>query len=244
MLWEAVALRLAVMAGIDTAIGKLHEVDGKHVVIVERFDRIRGGRLGYVSAMPMLQRTDGDAGSYLEIADVVAQASPHAEHDLQELWRRIVFSILISNFDDHLRNHGFLRLSSAGWSLAPAFGLNPDPRLGARQLHRAIDFDQAHASVELALCIAGEFWLSDHRATDVVAQVSRATQQRRPVARQLGATPSDLGQMAPASEHAAATEARTLSVRAGWPCRWMRFGVAGWSRLAPRVDVRSPAKRG
>jgi len=215
MLWEAVALRLAEMAGIDTSVGKLHEVDGKHVLILERFDRIRGRRIGYVSAMTMLQRTDGDSGSYLEIADVVAQTSPHAERDLHELWRRIVFSILISNFDDHLRNHGFLRLSSAGWSLAPAFDLNPDPRLGPRELHTTIDFDQVDASVELALSVAGEFRLSDNAAADVVAQISQATLQWRSVAGRLGATPSDLGQMAPAFEHEAATEARMLSAKAG-----------------------------
>lgn len=214
MLWEAAALQLASMAGIYASVGKLYEIDGKHVVIIERFDRIRGQRIGYVSAMTMLQASDGDSGSYLEIADVIAQFSPHATSDLHELWRRIVFSILISNFDDHLRNHGFLRLSSAGWSLSPAFDLNPDPRPGSRQLHTAVDFDRFDARIELALSVADEFRLSGRAALDIVAQVSGATEQWRTIAGQLGATPSDLDQMAPAFEHEAAAEARALVARA------------------------------
>jgi serine/threonine-protein kinase HipA len=215
MLWEAVALRLAEMAGINVSASKLYEIDGKHVLIVERFDRIDSQRIGYVSAMTMLQRADGDAGSYLEIADAIAQNSPHAERDLHELWRRVVFSILISNFDDHLRNHGFLRLNSAGWSLSPAFDLNPDPRAGPRELHTAIDFDQVDASIELALGVADEFRLSEDAAADVVAQVSRATEQWRSVAQRLGAKPSELDQVAPAFEHQAAAEAHIRIARIG-----------------------------
>jgi serine/threonine-protein kinase HipA len=214
MLWEAVALQLAGMAGIHASAGKLYDIDGKHLVIIERFDRIHGRRIGYVSAMTMVQASDGDSGSYLDIADVIAQFSPQAARDLHELWRRIVFSILISNFDDHLRNHGFLRLSSAGWSLSPAFDLNPDPRPGPRQLHTAIDFDRGEARIEIALSVADEFRLSDRAAIEIVAEVSAATEQWRTVAGQLGATPSDLNQMAPAFEHEAAAEARSLVARA------------------------------
>jgi serine/threonine-protein kinase HipA len=214
MLWEAVALRLAVMAGVNACSGHLHEIDGKHVVVVERFDRAGETRIGYVSALTMLERTDGDSGSYLEIADVISQSSPHAEHDLHELWRRIVFSILISNFDDHLRNHGFLRTSTAGWSLSPAFDLNPDPRPGPRALHTTIDFDQADARIELALEVAGEFRLSNRLANEVLTEVTRATEQWQTVATGLGATALDLEQVAPAFEHDAATEARALAAGA------------------------------
>jgi len=215
MLWEAVALQLAGMAGINVAAGKLYEIDHKHVVIIERFDRVHGQRIGYVSAMTMLQASDGDSGSYLEIADVIAQFSPQAEHDLHELWRRIVFSILVSNFDDHLRNHGFLRLSSAGWSLSPAFDLNPDPRPGPRQLHTAIDFDRVDARIEIAMSVANEFRLSELAAVQIVGEVSGATRQWREVARKLGATSSDLNEMAPAFEHEAAAEARALVEQGG-----------------------------
>jgi serine/threonine-protein kinase HipA len=214
MLWEAVALRLAGVAGIHASAGQLHEIDNKRVLIVERFDRVGGRRVGYVSAMTMLESSDGDAGSYLEIADVIAQVSPRAERDLHELWRRIVLSILISNFDDHLRNHGFLRLSSAGWSLSPAFDLNPDPRPGPRQLHTSIDFDRVDARIDVALSVAGEFRLSEEAAVAIVGEVSRATEQWRTIAGKLGAPPSDLDRMAPAFQHDAAVEARELVAQA------------------------------
>lgn len=127
MCWESVALSLARRAGISIPTFSLHQIDGRSVLIVDRFDRHRDQRIGYVSAMTMLEANDGDQGSYLEIADVIERKSVQAEVDLIELWRRIAFSILISNTDDHLRNHGFLRTSSAGWTLSPAFDLNPDP---------------------------------------------------------------------------------------------------------------------
>ena len=117
MRWEAVTLRLARMAGIKVADWLLHEVDGKAVLIVNRFDRAGRRRIGYVSAMTMLEASDREQGSYLEIADVIERNSPSTASDLRELWRRIAFTVLTSNTDDHLRNHGFLRTSSAGWSL-------------------------------------------------------------------------------------------------------------------------------
>jgi hypothetical protein len=130
---------------------------GRCVLIVDRFDRLRSKRVGYVSALTMLDRPDGEAGSYLEIADVIVRHSPSATEDLREMWRRIAFSVLISNLDDHLRNHGFLRTSTAGWSLSPAFDLNPDPRAGERYLNTAIDFDDTEARVDLLLDVAAGF---------------------------------------------------------------------------------------
>ncbi len=121
MRWERVAHPLAHAAGVRVPRSALHELDRKAVLVVERFDRSGAQRIGYVSAMTMLEATDGDRGSYLDIADVIERHSPIAGADLAELWRRIAFSILISNTDDHLRNHGFLRTSSAGWTLSPAF---------------------------------------------------------------------------------------------------------------------------
>lgn len=70
--------------------------------------------------MTLLEAADGDGRSYVEIAEAIEEHSPSAAVDLRELWRRMVFSRLISNTDDHLRNHGFLRTSTAGWSLSPA----------------------------------------------------------------------------------------------------------------------------
>ena len=211
MRWEAVALELARNAGIEVPAGKLHEIDGKAVLIVDRFDRVGDQRIGYVSAMTMLERSNGDRGSYLEIADVIARHSPRAGDDLRQLWRRIAFSILISNFDDHLRNHGFLRTSSSGWSLSPAFDLNPDPRPGDRRLSTAIDFDDTRASVALLMDVAGEFRLSDEDARALLGEVGSATSRWRSVATGFGVNAGEAELMAPAFEHDDASRARELA---------------------------------
>lgn len=159
MRWESVALSLAAEAGITVPPSSLQRIDGKSVLIVDRFDRSGDQRIGYVSAMTMLEATDGDQGSYLEIADVIERHSPSAGADLAELWRRIAFSVLISNTDDHLRNHGFLHSTSVGWSLSPAFDLNPDPEPGPKYLSTAIDFDDPSASIENLIGVAPHFRL-------------------------------------------------------------------------------------
>lgn len=199
--WEAVALQLAERAGIEVPVNRLVEVSGRGVLILDRFDRRGGRRIPYVSAMTMLEATDGDAGSYLEIADVVETHSPEASADLARLWRRIAFSILISNTDDHLRNHGFLRLSSAGWSLSPAFDLNPEPEIGARHLHTAIDFDETAARVDVLLEVAPQFRLGVDDAERVLKEVGEATSTWRRVAEARGLPRTAIEAMAPAFEH-------------------------------------------
>jgi len=207
MRWEAVALALARAAGIRVPDHELHRIDGRSVLVVDRFDRFGSTRIGYVSALTMLDRADGEPGSYLEIADVVVRHSPSASADLRELWRRMAFSVLISNFDDHLRNHGFLRTSTAGWSLSPAFDLNPDPRPRERYLTTAIDFDDAEARVDLVLEVAPEFRLDATQAIQTLADVHTAVSQWRTVARNLGADDDELDQMAAAFQHDAGAEA-------------------------------------
>lgn len=208
MRWEAVALTLAQSAGIRVPRHKLHLIDGRSVLIVDRFDRSGTARIGYVSALTMLERADGDAGSYLEIADVIARHSPAAADDLSELWRRIAFSVLISNFDDHLRNHGFLRTSTAGWALSPAFDLNPDPRPGERHLSTAIDYDDTEARVDLLLDVGPEFRLAPAQALDGLRAVVGAVGRWREVAAELGVSDDEIALMAPAFEHDADVEAR------------------------------------
>ncbi len=188
----------------------LHVIDGKTVLIVDRFDRAGDLRIGFVSAMTMLEATDGDRGSYLDIADVIERHSPAASDDLRQLWRRIAFSILISNTDDHLRNHGFLRASSAGWTLSPAFDLNPDPSPGPKHLSTAIDFDDTSASVETLMDVAEHFRLDDDEARRVLAEVSDATSRWRTAAEKTGLDPAAVEQMAPAFEHDQADRAREI----------------------------------
>jgi serine/threonine-protein kinase HipA len=219
MRWEAVALTLAGRAGIAVPDFALHTIAGKAVLIVDRFDRRGDRRIGYVSAMTMLEATDGDDGSYLDIADVVERESPTAGEDLRQLWRRIAFSILISNTDDHLRNHGFLRTSTAGWSLSPAFDVNPDPRPGAKHLSTAIDYDSTAADIDTAIDVAEYFRLTPDDARAVLREVVDAVDRWRTTARQLGLSGSAIEQMAPAFEHRQAEAARTIATPPGEPDR-------------------------
>lgn len=211
MRWEAVALALAREAGMSVPASNLHEIDGKAVLIVDRFDRLDGMRIGYVSAMTMLEAADGESGSYLDIVDVIERNSASPGEELSQLWRRIAFSVLISNTDDHLRNHGFLRTSTAGWSLSPAFDLNPNPEPGPKQLSTAIDYDDATASVDLLMSVAEYFRLSRDEARATLAQVSGATAGWRVAARAAGLDAVAVDRMGPAFEHEQAEVARHVT---------------------------------
>jgi serine/threonine-protein kinase HipA len=208
--WEAVALTLAGHAGITVPEHELHVIENRPVLVVRRFDRDGDTRIGFLSAMTMLQAKDGEDASYLEIAQALEERSPDAGADLRELWRRIVFTILISNTDDHLRNHGFLRKSTAGWSLSPAFDLNPNPEGGAKQLATAIDDNNTQASLATALEVAGLFRLSEAQARSIVAEVSAATEHWRDVARARDLSAQQLKRLEPAFEHEQSAAAREL----------------------------------
>lgn len=129
--WEKTALDLAERAGIEVPARRLAEVGGRSVLVVERFDRNADRRIGYMSAMTLVQGQDGAAQDYVNVAETLTEFGSRVELDLRELWRRIAFSIAIHNTDDHLRNHGFLRDRRSGWRLAPAFDINPNPDVGA-----------------------------------------------------------------------------------------------------------------
>jgi serine/threonine-protein kinase HipA len=199
--WEAVALTLATHAGIAVPEHELHVIAGRPVLVVRRFDRDANGRIGYLSAMSMLQAKDGEQGSYLEIGQAIEERSSDAGADLRELWRRIIFTILISNTDDHLRNHGFLRKSTAGWSLSPAFDLNPNPEGGAKQLATAIDENNAEADLATALEVAELFRLSEPQTRAIVREVSAATERWRSVAFAKGLGAQQIQRLEPAFVH-------------------------------------------
>jgi serine/threonine-protein kinase HipA len=156
VLWEAVALNLAAKAGIAVPAWRLKTIAGKSVLLLRRFDRERGMRVPFLSAMSMLDATDQETRSYLEFVDVLRRHGASPKEDMRALWRRIVFSIMISNTDDHLRNHGFLYAGPAGWRLSPAYDLNPVPTdIKPRILTTAIDLSDGTASLTLALEVPG-----------------------------------------------------------------------------------------
>jgi serine/threonine-protein kinase HipA len=207
--WEAVALSLAREAGIAVPEFELHRIAGRPVLVVRRFDRGTAGRIGYVSAMTLLEARDGEGSSYIEIAEAIEEYSPTAGVDLTELWRRVVFGILISNTDDHLRNHGFLRSTSAGWSLSPAFDLNPNPR--RREFSTSLSGGRARNSIAGALDVGPVFRLTSEGAQDVLEQVSGATSRWRETAKRAGISADSIEQLASAFEHEQAEAVRELT---------------------------------
>jgi serine/threonine-protein kinase HipA len=201
-LWEAVALRLAADAGIPTSEWRVESVAGQDVLVVRRFDRKSNVRVPFLSAMSLLNATDNEQRSYLEIADALRQYGAKPEEDCAQLWRRIVFSILVSNTDDHLRNHGFLYDSAGGWRLSPAYDLNPLPAdIKPRILTTAIDEADGTASLDLAFEVAPHFGVKPDRAKAIVRDVGKAVVRWRETAASMGLSSNETERMASAFEH-------------------------------------------
>ncbi len=211
---EILALRLAAAAGIDVAEGRLVESEGRPVALIRRFDRPRGGgRLMYISAATMLGVDVGESGehAYTEIVDALRMHGAAPQADTEELWRRIASSILITNVDDHLRNHGFLHVDRGQWRLAPAFDVNPFPDR-VRELKTWVSEDVGpEATIEALLSALPYFRIAAPRAGEILQEVEHAVAQWRPVGRSLGMSTHGLDQFADAFEH----EERAAARKAG-----------------------------
>ncbi len=200
--WEEIAFRLADAAGIATPRHELLQIAGKAVLLSRRFDRAGATRIPFLSAMSMTGSRDGERGSYPEIVDVLTRHGALAKSDAQALYRRVVFNVMISNVDDHLRNHGFLWLDRTGWSLSPAYDLNPVPTdMKARILTTNINLDEGTCSLDLLEEAAEYFGMGLPQARVVIKEVATATAQWRDVAQKLGARAPEIHRMASAFEH-------------------------------------------
>jgi serine/threonine-protein kinase HipA len=200
--WEAVALTLAKKSGIAVPVGRVEIVAKKPVLLLRRFDRDGRQRIPFLSAMSMLGAKDNETRSYLEIADALRQHGAAPKADMQALWRRIVFNILISNTDDHLRNHGFLYEGQQGWRLSPAYDMNPVPiDIRPRILSTAINEDDGTAALALAMEVAGYFGFGAAAAGAIAAQVGKAVSKWRDEAARQGLTKTEMDRMASAFEH-------------------------------------------
>ncbi|MEA4856169.1 MAG: HipA domain-containing protein [Solidesulfovibrio sp.] len=152
--WEYLALRIALDAGLTVPRFQLATFAGKHVLILERFDRKGSTRIPSISAMSMLELTYGEPGSYEYLAEAIQMAGSDPQKDQRELFGRMVLNILINNTDDHMRNHGFLR-QGAGWRLSPLFDLEPTPPVEkTRFLNTAIHASSTTASIDIATRVA------------------------------------------------------------------------------------------
>jgi serine/threonine-protein kinase HipA len=200
--WEAVALALAKKAGITVPAARVQTVAKKPVLLLRRFDRDGKRRIPFLSAMSMLGSKDNDARSYLEIVDALRQHGAEPKADMEALWRRLVFNILISNTDDHLRNHGFLYAGREGWRLSPAYDLNPVPTdIKPRILATAINEDDNAASLALAMEVAAYFELDAASAGRIAAEVGNAVAKWRDEAARHGLSKAEIDRMMSAFEH-------------------------------------------
>ncbi len=206
---EVLALTLAKAAGITAADARLVESDGVPVALIRRFDRTPNGqRLMYVSAATLLGAEHGREHFYTEIVDAIRVHGAEARADIEELWRRIAFSILITNTDDHLHNHGFLHASRGSWRLAPAFDINPFPDRH-RELKTWISEETGpEAGIEALMSVTGYFRIATPRAREILREVEAAVSQWRTRGAALGMTARELEAFEDAFEHAERRAAR------------------------------------
>lgn len=201
---EVLAMQLAKAAGIRAADTQLVDSAGVPVTVVRRFDRTGSGkRLMYVSAATLLgvEATDAAEHAYTELVDALRQHGAGVQEDIEELWRRMAFSVLISNFDDHLHNHGFLHADHGLWRLSPAFDINPFPDR-ARELKTWISPDTGpEATVAALMSVTAYFRIQSEQAKEILREVDQAVDGWRERGLALGMTAKELETFAEAFEH-------------------------------------------
>lgn len=191
MAWEKWALDLAEASGIRTPPRHLTNVGARRVLLVRRFDRrVEGSRVGYMSAMTLVNRRDGDEGDYLDIAEALPEVGANVNQDLRELYRRIAFNVAIHDTDDHLRNHGFLR-APGGWTLSPVFDVNPNPDLGRPRVTSIGGATHLAEEAEALWDIADEFRLGTDEARAVIRDIVDAVGLWRDVALRNNIAPAE-----------------------------------------------------
>lgn len=211
---EVLAMTLAKAAGLNVAAARLVHSDGVPVALIRRFDRtLDGRRLMYVSAATLLgvASAGSQEHNYAEIVDALRMNGAAAQADIEELWRRMAFSILITNVDDHLHNHGFLHAERGLWRLAPAFDLNPFPDR-ARELKTWVSADTGPAAtVDALMSVIAYFRLPLKRAKEILRDVEHAVAGWRKAGRVLGMSTRDLESFADAFEHSERVAAQKRS---------------------------------
>ena len=210
---EVLALHLALRAGIDAAPARIEELQKTPVAIIERFDRTMDDlRIPYLSAASMLQASRHEERSYFEIADVMRVRGFDPVADVRQLWRRLVFNLLITNVDDHLHNLGLLQVENGLWRLAPAFDINPFPDQINESKTWLSEEDGPITTVSALMARAGYFSLAPHQALAVLAEVLQAVADWKTVALSavVGLTSKEVGDFTPAFEHAQTAVARGL----------------------------------
>jgi len=198
--WEYLAYQLALDAGINMSFSKIEKITGKfHTFFTKRFDRVDGERIHFASAMTMTGNNEDTirdkAGSYLEIAEFIQFHGSNISVDLEQLWRRMVFNIIISNTDDHFRNHGFI-VHNNGWHLSPAYDINPSIYKNGLALN--IDMDNNALDVDLAKSVGAFFQLNTQKMNSIIKEVQLSVSSWRKIANQIGISRTEQEKMAKA----------------------------------------------
>lgn len=197
--WEMVVYTLAKACGLDVPDALVRRFgSAHHTFLVKRFDRtLQGRRRHFASAMNLTGHQDGDdastGASYLEIAQVLMTDGASTDADLRQLWSRIVFNLLVSNTDDHLRNHGFLLEPRQGWALSPAFDINPVPHAHGLKLNIS-EVDNA-MDLELAQSVAPYFRVSVKQAEEIISNQIHIVSQWQTIADSLSISHREQQQM-------------------------------------------------
>jgi serine/threonine-protein kinase HipA len=210
---EVLALRLAQRAGIDAAPARIVELEGVPVAIIRRFDRDGAdGRIPYLSAASLLQASREEDRSYTEIADAIRATGHRPTEDVRQLWRRMLFNLLVTNVDDHLQNHGFLHVEKGLWRLAPAFDINPFPDKERESKTWLSEQDGPITDLAMLLNRSTYFSLSRDEALNVLAEVHAAVSNWRDLALspEVGLRREELEGFAPAFEHEQMDAAQSL----------------------------------
>ena len=187
-LWEHFSHLLAKKAGIHAAETKvIFTSDKYHTLLSRRFDRKEDGkRIHFASAMTLLGLNDGDNANtghgYLDIVDFILQNCTNVVDNLQELYRRVAFNICVGNTDDHFRNHGFL-LTAKGWTLSPAYDINPTLNEYQSLLISAIS---NKADLNILLDAWEDYMLNCKTAKGIILEVVEAIKGWRELAVRLG----------------------------------------------------------
>ena len=174
-------------------------VDGRGVAVIRRFDREGKRRIPFISASTLLGLLPGDPGSYTRLADAIRAHGHAVTADLAELWRRVAYSILIGNVDDHMRNHGLLMRAPGQWALSPAYDINPAPmidRAHGRQTPVSEDSPiglGTAAEIDEAVARADRFGLRPAAARAIVGEVQAAIGRWRSIAARAGMANAALG---------------------------------------------------
>ena len=197
-LWEHFCHVMGRKAGLNVAETSTIPGEDYHILLSKRFDRNdRGKRIHFASALTLLGLTDGDNAStgygYPDIVDFIIQHGSNVEQNLEELYRRVAFYIIIGNSDDHFRNHGFL-LTRKGWELSPAYDINPTLSDNQSLL---INSSTSESTLDILLESAGEYMLSTEKAKAIIAEVKSAMKSWRSEARKLGLPQRDIDMFAP-----------------------------------------------